>query len=315
MHNLIRYYYQNKYKIWGCILFIVLVFLSIQIINRILAQNNEQILKNNNISNNIKENTIINNNSYLVNDESAITGENINNNSLKDASTIIENFITACNNGNIEEAYNYLSTDCKQEIYSDINKFKTLYYDVIFAGNKKSAAIENWMKNTYKVDIQSNIMETGNANGIKTQDYMTVVSEGEDIKLNINSFIEKEKIDKEYERDGIKFTIVDVKTYMDYEQYTIQVQNNTGNSILLDSQQSTKTIYLQDENEAEYYADINEIPINMLKIENGFSTSIQIKFAKTYSLERKTSNIIFADVNLNYNIEELREKKEIKIDL
>lgn len=314
MHKLIRYYYKNKYKILSVIIFIVLLILSVQVLNFIAQQTNEQTVRDNSVSNtNILNNT--NTNSYLTDDKSAITGDQINISDLEMANNIIENFITACNNGNIEEAYNYLSTDCKQEIYSDINKFKTLYYDVIFAGNKKSAAIENWMKNTYKVDIQSNIMETGNADGIKTQDYMTVVSEGEDIKLNINSFIEKEKIDKEYEIDGIKFTIVDAKIYMDYEQYTIQVQNNTGNSILLDSQQSTKTIYLQDENETKYYSYINEIPINMLKIENGFSTSIQIKFAKTYSLERKTSNIIFADVNLNYNIEELREKKEIKIDL
>ena len=296
IHNLLRYYYQNKYKIWGVIAFIVLLILVIQVVNFMVTQMNGQD-SNNHISSNIStSNTLINNketNSYITGDTSAVTGEQINTTNLENARVIIENFISACNNGNIEEAYSYLSDDCKQELYTDVNQFKTLYYDAIFGGNKKNASIENWILNTYKVDITEDIMATGNANGIKTQDYMTVVKNNDEIKLNINSFVGIEEINKEQTVENIKFTILNIKTYVDYEEYELQVENNTGNRILLDSQQNTKSIYVQDDNETEYYSYSNEILSELLSINNGFSTSLTIKFYKSYSLDNTTNNIVF----------------------
>lgn len=318
IHNLLRYYYQNKYKIWGVIAFIVLLILVIQVVNFMVTQMNGQD-SNNHISSNIStSNTLINNketNSYITGDTSAVTGEQINTTNLENARVIIENFISACNNGNIEEAYSYLSDDCKQELYTDVNQFKTLYYDAIFGGNKKNASIENWILNTYKVDITEDIMATGNANGIKTQDYMTVVKNNDEIKLNINSFVGIEEINKEQTVENIKFTILNIKTYVDYEEYELQVENNTGNRILLDSQQNTKSIYVQDDNETEYYSYSNEILSELLSINNGFSTRLTIKFYKSYSLDNPTNNIVFSDVILNYNdnINENIERKIIEI--
>lgn len=318
MHNLLRYYYQNKYKIWGVIIFIVLLILAIQVLNFITAKLNEQNI--NNIAQSNTTNSVINNkntNSYLTNDTSAVTGEQIHITELENASEIIENFISACNNGEIEEAYSCLSNDCKQEMYIDINTFKTLYYDVIFGGNKKNVSIENWILDTYKVNITEDIMATGNANGIKTQDYMTIVEEDDDIKLNINNFIGTEIINKEQTIENIKFKIISKKVYNDYEEYDLQIENLTGNKILLDSLQNTKSIYLEDGNETEYYSYSNEILSELLEINNGFSTRLTIKFYKTYSLENATDTIVFSDIILNYNgnIGENAERKTIKISI
>ena len=318
MHNLLRYYYQNKYKIWGVIIFIVLLILAIQVLNFITAKLNEQNI--NNIAQSNTTNSVINNkntNSYLTNDTSAVTGEQIHITELENASEIIENFISACNNGEIEEAYSYLSNDCKQEMYIDINTFKTLYYDVIFGGNKKNVSIENWILDTYKVNITEDIMATGNANGIKTQDYMTIVEEDDDIKLNINNFIGTEIINKEQTIENIKFKIISKKVYNDYEEYDLQIENLTGNKILLDSLQNTKSIYLEDGNETEYYSYSNEILSELLEINNGFSTRLTIKFYKTYSLENATDTIVFSDIILNYNgnIGKNTERKTIKISI
>lgn len=318
MHNLLRYYYQNKYKIWGVIIFIVLLILAIQVLNFITAKLNEQNI--NNIAQSNTTNSVINNkntNSYLTNDTSAVTGEQIHITELENASEIIENFISACNNGEIEEAYSCLSNDCKQEMYIDINTFKTLYYDVIFGGNKKNVSIENWILDTYKVNITEDIMATGNANGIKTQDYMTIVEEDDDIKLNINNFIGTEIINKEQTIENIKFKIISKKVYNDYEEYDLQIENLTGNKILLDSLQNTKSIYLEDGNETEYYSYSNEILSELLEINNGFSTRLTIKFYKTYSLENATDTIVFSDIILNYNgnIGKNTERKTIKISI
>lgn len=109
MHNLRRLYYQNKYKIWGIIIFIVLILLVIQVLNKLVEYSNEQSLKEataNNINNNQTNKDNQNKDTYISSDRSSVTGEIINNSMLEKASNTIENFISACNNGNIEQAYN-----------------------------------------------------------------------------------------------------------------------------------------------------------------------------------------------------------------
>lgn len=318
-HKLRKFYYTNKTQILRIVFIVISIFIIIQLANYFVKLKNNNIMNNSN--NNISAtNTIINNNTntFITSNTSATTGEQINPTNLEKARKIIEKFISACNNGNVEEAYSYLSNDCKQELYTeDINQFKTLYYDVIFGGNQKNASVENWILNTYKIDITEDIMATGNANGIKTQDYMTVVEENDDIKLNINNFVGTEQINKEQTIEDIKISIINKKTYIDYEEYELKVENETGNRILLDSLQNTKSIYLQDDNETEYYSYSNEILSELLKINNGFSTKLTIKFHKSYSLNNKTQEIVFSDVTLNYNdnINEDSERKTIKIDV
>ena len=322
MHKLRKFYYDNKVIIWRYILIIASLLIVIQLLNYMIKVKNENALKNTNMNslNVDKNNTIINNpntNSHITSDKSAVTGEQVDNTWLKKASETIENFVSACNNGNIEEAYNYLSEDCKSELYTDINKFKSLYYDTIFGGAKKSASVENWILNTYKVSITDDIMATGNANGMKIQDYITIIKDGENSKLNINSFVKKEKINKTQTVENLQFTIISKNIYMEYEEYEIKIENQTGGRVLLDTQQNTKSIYVQDSNETKYYSYSHELLSGLLKINNGFSTQLTIKFYKSYSKDRATKNIVFSDVILNYNdiVNDEIERKKIIINL
>ena len=321
LHKFRKFYYDNKTKIWRGILIIASIFIIIQLANYLIKIRSENLVNNtNNIGSqnlNVMNNTTGNTNTFITSNISGVTGEMISESILTEANEVIENFISACNNGNIEEAYSYLSDECKQELYTDVNQFKKLYFDDIFGGNKKNASIENWILNTYKVDITEDIMATGNANGIKTQDYMTVVEEDDEIKLNINSFVGIEESDKEQTVENIKFTIMNKKTYVDYEEYELQVENNTGSRILLDSKQSTQSIYVLDDNQTKYYSYSNEILSEFLSINNGFSTRLTIKFYKSYSLDNPTSDIVFSDVILNYNdnIGEDIERQTIEINV
>lgn len=313
MHKLRKFYYDNKEKIWGIIIFIVLVLASIQIINRLISIQNENDLKQIN-ENSISNNTYSDNrNTYITNDESVVTGEKVNETDLQDANEIIEKFISECNNGNIEQAYNLISTDCKNEMYQDINAFKTMYYDVIFNENtKKIATIENFIMNTYIVNISDDIMVTGN-NSEKKQDYITIVEENEELKLNINNYIGKEEINIEQSIDNIKFDVIEKHIYVDYEIYKLKITNQSDDNIILDTLQNPKAIYLQDENEIKYYAYSNELIDSMLKVNKNFSTEINVKFSKSYnSSEVKINSIIFSEVILNNNES---NKKIIEIDL
>ena len=314
MHKLRRFYYQNKKKIWKIITFIIFIILIIQLLNFIIKTKNKNFEKQENI--NIATNNTINNNknnTQIIANESAVTGNKLPETQLENAQKIIEEFINYCNNNEIEKAYSLLSDDCKKQFYPTINNFYDLYIKEKFSSNiKKVAKIENWIANTYKVDIYEDAMESGNINTDKIQDYITIIKDNNAEKININSFIKSEKINKEETIDNIQFNIIEKNTFLDYEEYKIKVTNNNETTILLDNLESTKTIYVTDTNNIKYYSITNEIVKNLLEIKGGFSTEITIKFYKKYSPTRKTQELIFSNVLFNYKIN-TQEKKEIKI--
>ena len=315
MHKLRKFYYDNKYKIWGIIAFIILLIGIIQITNAILANNNK--LNNNTVEKNVIENiNSENKDTYFSTDESVVSGEKIDSNKLEKASKAIEEFISECNNGNIEKAYNLLTDDCKNEMYQDIEKFTNYYYNQIFNNNtKKTAIIENWILNTYKVTISDDIMATGGVSTTNVQDYITVTEDEDILKISLNNYIGKEEINKVQVVNDIEFEIVEKDVYMDYEIYTIKVNNNTENNIVLDDLTNTKSIYLEDNNGVKHYAKSSEIIPNLLKINKGFSTQIDIKFNRTLTDESiEINSIVFSAVKFNTNQEE-QQKQVIKIDL
>ena len=294
MHKLRKFYYDNKYKIWGIIAFIILLIGIIQVTNAILANNNK--LNNNTVEKNVIENiNSENKDTYFSTDESVVSGEKIDSNKLEKASKAIEEFISECNNGNIEKAYNLLTDDCKNEMYQDIEKFTNYYYNQIFNNNtKKTAIIENWILNTYKVTISDDIMATGGVSTTNVQDYITVIEDDDILKISLNNYIGKEEINKVQVVNDIEFEIVEKDVYMDYEIYTIKVNNNTENNIVLDDLTNTKSIYLEDNNGVKHYAKSSEIIPNLLKINKGFSTQIDIKFNRTLTDESiEINSIVF----------------------
>lgn len=313
MHKLRQFYHQNKNKVRFVIAIIAFIIIAIQFINYISKMNNDKKVQES-VINNISNNKITENKNQISSEKSAITGENISTTTLNSVNNLIQEFVTECNNGNIENAYNLISEDCKKLNYKDIQTFKELYYDKVFNNINKAVTIENWIDNTYRVNINNNALTTGNVSDIKMQDYMTVVKEKNVLKLNINSFIGIEKINEQKTINNITFKIVNKNIYMDYEEYEIQIENQTNNTILLDTQENPKTIYLEDENNVKYYAYSNEIIGNLLKVNKGFFTQITIKFGKKYSSSAKRINsIVFSDVILNNN--DKSNKTTIKVGI
>lgn len=319
MHKLRKFYYNNKTAIHGIILFIVFAIIILQLANYMVSQKNKE--KYNNIANaNSTENTTQkeNTNTSVTTDKSAVTGGLVSKDELEIVSGIIEKFVSFCNDKNIEQAYNLLSEQCKEENFKDVETFKKLYYEPNFAGNaKKTATIENWFGTTYQVFISNDALSTGKVSEAKKRDYMTIVEQDGEYKLNIHSFIEKEEINKEQTLENVTFKVVSRNIYMDYEEYTIQVQNASNNTVLLDTQKSTKTIYLEDENFVKYYCYTNEIISEFLKINSGGSSQIKLRFVRSYSSSPKDVSLVLSDILLNYNgtVDESSERQQINIPI
>lgn len=312
MHNLIKFYYSNKYKIWGIIVAIILVILIIQIANSMISIQNKNALNKYTQNTITQNNTSVNNSStYFPTNESVITGEQVEETSLEKAKTIIESFVTECNDQNIEGAYNFLSEDCKKEYYQSVEKFKELYYDKNFGNTKKIVTVNNWILDTYKINITEDVLSTGKISDMQLEDYYTIVKENESLKLNINGFVEKVDINKSQTENNINFNIVSKRVFMDYEIYTIRVENKTEGNLVLDSKQDTKSIYLEDTKGSRYYVYTNELSNALLKVNKGFSTQIDIKFFKGYNSSfPQMRYMVFSDVELKNNNDGSEENKK-----
>ena len=150
--NLIRYYNQNRKKIWGILIIIASVFVVLYLID-IIANN---IREDAQVPINTISQADINNNtdsSVLTTNQSVVTGENVEGEQLKDATTIIDEFISFCNKKDLQSAYDLLTDECKQQMYTSLDVFEQAYYNDIFNGGSRICSIENWVGNTYKVRI------------------------------------------------------------------------------------------------------------------------------------------------------------------
>ena len=300
MYKLIRFFNQNRKKIVRVILIIAFAFIILQILNyliKIKYENDNE--KNTNVIIN-QNNSISNYNNSLISDKSMISGSSISSTKLKSDTDIIDKFMTYCNNKELEKAYDLLSEDCKDELFNSKEEFNKLYLSKLF-DNKKTYIIENWTNNTYSVRITEDILSTGNLNNnITKQDYITIVEENNEKRLNINNYIGRTEVNKVSSDNNIKITVLAKDTYFDYEIYSFKIENNSNNMVLLDSKNNTKSIYLLDNNGMKYYFYNNEIPDSKLKIQSQGIVDLKIKFNKAYSSTREIKSINFLKVVLDY---------------
>lgn len=311
MNQLMRYYNQNRKKIWGIVIIIASAFLLLQLVNHFYKVENQKRLEGN--SKRQEEPSINTNTTILTENQSVVTGKKVETKKLETATNLIDEFISYCNNGEVEKAYELLTEQCKEQIYSNLEIFEQAYINNVFEGKQKKASIENWYDNIYKVKIMEDMLSTGKSDGKTKQDYMTIIEENEEYKLNINGYIGKTIINRTTEKDDIKIEVVNKNTYKEYEEYTIKVTNHTENIILLDGRTDAKTLYLQDSKGVTYSSYSHELTEPMLTIEQGKTKEITIKFYSTFISNKKIEAIIFSDLILLNG--QLTEKIEFRAEV
>lgn len=300
-------YHNNKTKIWLILGIIIFVYVIIRMFNAQIKKENEEKI-NNDTNQNFQVTTYLPSSQTSVMTNSSTTKENV-----KKDTEIIKNFIDFCNDNNIEEAYNLLSQQCKDELYKNINDFYNKYYKNIF-NEKRSYDIENWASSkniTYKVKYLNDIMSSGTVNDEYMEEYITVVTENNEKKLNINQFIGKEELNLKRETDNLNITVVNKYVYYDYEEYEIIFENNTDKNIILDTKENTESVYIEDTKDVKYTWFGNEVPNSYLNLNSGESKRLRLKFNEIYTGKKTDSTIYLTDVNIDGQ----EEKATIKINV
>ena len=295
MNSLKRFYNQNTKGIWLVIIVIALFIVVLQLANSYIANRNE----NNTNSLNFASQQINtgNKNIIVTSENTTALGESVSKDRVTEDSQLITTFINYCNDGNLEGAYNMLTNECKEEMFSTLDDFRTYYYGNMFNESKVTFEIENWVNNTYKVDIIPDMLATGKANNTVKQDYITIANENGEDKLNINNYIGRSNIEKSEEKDNVKITVNYKDTYMDYERYNITIQNNGNTKVILDSLEDLKTMYIEDRNEIQDSAYTHEITNEQMAIDGGTESTIEIRYYSTYVSTKEITRLVFSNFN------------------
>lgn len=310
MHRWIRFYYNNRLKIWAIIIAIIFVIVLIQILNNVAKEEIDKNAKE--IDEKQHENVV----SYDEESKSIATGGTVNENYQNRFGKLLDNFLTACIEHKPEEAYTYLSTEVKNLMYQTETIFKDSYYKGKFEGNKQYS-FQSWSSNEneyiYLVKIFDNMLATGTSSETNyIEDYITIVPEGDSLKVNVNGFIGRKNLYKENENDLLTAKVSVADIYIDKQIYTLNLKNKTNERIMLDTRKSTKTTYLTDANNVKTYALLYENNEEDLILEPQESKTIKVKFNESYNNDLNIKGITFSNIIKESNV---NNSKTLTIEL
>ena len=284
--KIIRIYNQNRVVIWITIIAIVLLFIVIQLLNSLVIKQEEEQKKVV-----IKDEKLYEN---KIDIKTQVTDKQIE----ETNNLIIDKFIKLCNAKDIQNAYEILTDECKQNVFPTINDFEQNYINKVF-NTEKLYSKQREYSNTYEVCFYDNLLTTGIINQNIEKDYYTIIENNGKQKLNICSYIGQQHINKVYENNMIRIEVIKKDVFKEYEIYSLYVVNKIDGIILLDTKKSTKTIYAQDTDEEIYYSASHEILANDLLINSNSISSLKIKYIKNYT-NKSIDKLIFGDIVFNY---------------
>lgn len=308
MNKIIRYWNQNRKQIIIVIAIIAFIIIMLRVINNLAKQTN----KSNNNTNSTSKVTDLQKPT-----KSTITGQNVPETVTKENTDIIKTFVDYCNNNQEQKSYELLSNDCKEEFNNNINVFINDYYNRIFK-TKKTYNLELLYTEagsyTYKITYyEDNLLATGGTGANNNfEDYITIINQDGERKLNINNFIKNQEINKTQVTNNIEITIKSKKVYRSYEQYKITIKNNNSTTILLSDGKNSEDICLLDKNDTKYVAFLHEIPEYNLLLRVGRTTELNISFNKIYAPTRVIEKVQFSNITLN---QETNTKTSITIKI
>lgn len=304
MNSFFRYYNKNRETLWLALLIAVIVVVVVHSIRGLMNYSNKNAKEDNIIINN----TVVNK-TIEKSKQSSISNTKVSDKDYKKESGIIDRFINFCNTGKVEEAYNLLTDECKENLYPTIEVFQNNYIKTIFS-SYKTYTIKNYYENTYTIRLLEDMLSTGKSNnGEAIQDYFTIV----DSKLNINEYIRREKIENTGTLNNVKITALYKDIFMNYEKYTIEVYNGSDKTIKLDSLESTKSIYLVNSNNIQFPSYSHELIETLLEIPQGNTRKLDIKFYNKYITTNEIEELVFSDIILDYNFYNNRGKCTITL--
>lgn len=306
MHRLRSFYNRNKKTIFIVGFCIIIGYMIIRYLNNYYIEKTRKMQQSyNNSSSMQKATTVIENQGFDLSEGKKTE------NTIRQHKDVIDQFYNYCNKKNMLKAYNMLTDECKQSKYPTIDHFENNYYNNIF-NTTKSYVIESWNGNTYRVKIQEDILSTGKANNTTfMEDYVTIIDTNNTKKININGYIKKEIISKQFKNEIVTIKVNSKDVYMDYEIYNITIKNNSNIKLLIDDLKDSESIYLTEEKGAKYHFVNYELTKEQLEIISGATVNVSIKFNHVYRNNKQIKSLTFSGIQKQIDGKLENENKDI----
>ncbi len=226
---------------------------------------------------------------------------------------LISKYINYCNNKEYENAYNMLSYDCKNQLYPNIEDFKT-YIDSVF-DEKKAYYIQDYSneKDTYiySVCIFEDMLATG-LTGSEVEYYeekFVIRNNNGNLELSIREYIGKQDVQNVYEDEYMKISIENMVQTYENQVYTVKITNRCEYPIVLANGSEAKEILLGLKNESR---NVKDLPRGGIVIYENQTKTYELKFTKFFDENETAQKLIFNAVrvlNSYSGREELRQKE------
>ena len=288
MYKLWKYYNQNRIKVWSIILAIILGFALIKTLNI--------NLKNKKVEDKETTSNVV---SYNNESKSMVNGGSVSNKYSEDLGKFINQFFTHCIEHDPYTAYSMLSNDTKQLFYPTEELFERNYYQSKFTEDKQFS-FQSWSSSNnifiYQVKIFDNMLATGKTSDNYIEEYVTISNENGEYKLNLNSYLGKKIINKKAENNDVIIQVLKVDRYLDYEVYSLSIQNKKDKSIILDTRKKDGTCYIEDKLNNKFDALLYENKDIDFEYSPNEKKTIQIKFNDAYRSNLEIKSINFTDI-------------------
>lgn len=315
MRNIIRFYNENRLTFWIIVLIIIFIIFLLHFFNGLAREDSKRKIEAS------KTNEEINTTQTSINKEKKTTepvtyGEEISNTKKTNNNNTIESFFKYCKNNQIEEAYDLLSSNCKEVYYKTKEEFQKKYFNTIFKSDKEYQ-YELWSSgkfNIYRIKIFDDMLSTGNAkNGKFIEDYYTIVKEDGKNKININNYIGRENIDKTETIGNLQINIKFVDMYKEKFNYSINIKNTGNTNIILDTREKTNSTYLLNDHDTKIIGLLYENIKEDFEIKPNEQKNINISFNVGYRNDLSIEKMVFSDICLNKQNLKYKTKLEIEI--
>lgn len=232
-------------------------------------------------------------------DTSSSTPQNLQ----KTIEELIEEYVSVCNDGNYQKAFNMLSDDCKKYSFDDNvqnfmlhvlekmptpKKYGIQSYSNIEIGNKKVYI--------YEIKYIDDLMATGLTNSTYafTSEKITFYrNDNNEYEMNVGDFIYHYDIknisENEYLKIDVKDKIVDYST----ETYSLTITNRSNYTVVIADGVETDEVVLQLPNEVRKREEVLDIILNPQE-----SLDLTMTFPKFVDDGDVASKLVFASVRV-----------------
>lgn len=216
------------------------------------------------------------------------------------AESAINDYVTYCNDGNYQKAFNLLSEECrKYEFENSVEKFAKHVLTKMPVPKKHS--IQNYSNYgdyyIYEIKYIDDILATGLTNQVYnfTTEKITLkkTKDGE-YELAVGNFIGYEEIKNVAENDYLKVNVESKLINYSMETYVVKFTNRTDNIIVISDNYENNEINLELNNEYRGRENINETIV----LDPEESKTVKLEFTKFADDGDISRNIFLANVRV-----------------